>query len=71
MRDVRSYRALRSLQRQRARNRYRQQLEVAKRGQALVDIAGAEIDAGYQECNSAEKTARDLNFPIEKRRLAS
>jgi hypothetical protein len=34
-------------------------------------MADAEIDARYQECNSAETTARDPNFPIEKRRLAS
>lgn len=53
------------------RIRYRQRLEVAKRGRALGDMADAEIDACYQECNLAEKTVRDPNFPIEKRRLAS
>jgi len=71
MRDVRSYRALGSLRRQRAvfdpDNSWKW-LSEAERWEHMAD---AEIDARYQECNSAETTARDPNFPSEKRTLAS
>jgi hypothetical protein len=71
MRDVRSYRALGSLCRQRAvfdpDNSWKW-LSEAERWEHLAD---AEIDAHYQECNSAGTTARDRNLPVERWRLAS
>jgi hypothetical protein len=71
MRDVRSYRAMGSLCRQRAvfdPDNSRKWLSEAERWEHM---ANAEIDARYQECNSAETTARDRNPPVEKRKLAS
>jgi hypothetical protein len=43
-------------------------LSEAERWEHLAD---AEIDAHYQECNSAGTTARDRNLPVERWRLAS